>query len=117
MLSSLKKWFGRQAPPSVVIDEQGVSVTAGDGKVEQVAWHELQAIDIVTTDEGPFVEDVFWVLHAEGHGCVVPGQFGNALLDHANHFPGWNTEAVLAAMGSTDNARFEVWRKPDDRAY
>src|SRR3712207_6742199 len=32
-----------------------------NGQVERIAWNELAEIWIVTTDEGPLVDDVFWV--------------------------------------------------------
>ena len=32
----------------------------------------LNEIKIVTTDEGPFVADVFWVLNDNNSGCIIP---------------------------------------------
>jgi hypothetical protein len=101
----------RRRQPVITIDEQGVRRELPDGSVEQVLWEELESIDIVTTDAGPFAEDVFWVLSAGHHGCVVPGALGSRILDHSNRFPGWDTRALILAMGSTENARFEVWRR------
>lgn len=107
-------WLERQKKkrgPVISINEHGVRRELPDGSVEQVLWDELEAIDIVTTDDGPFVEDVFWVLGAGDHGCVVPGSEAGPILDYANHFPGWDTVALIQAMGTAENARFAVWRR------
>lgn len=92
------------------IDDLGVRQQLA-GTVAEVKWEELEAIDIVTTDEGPFVEDVFWVFHGRQGGCVIPGELGSRILDFANRFPDWDTSAVVTAMGSTGNARFRVWTR------
>jgi hypothetical protein len=42
-----------------------------DGKVERVAWADLQKVEVVTTGDGPFAPDVFWVLHGTDGGCAV----------------------------------------------
>jgi hypothetical protein len=68
----------------------------------------------VTTDHGPFVDDVFWLLIGEdGKGCAVPSEAEGmkALLERLQRLPGFDNEAVIAAMGSTSNARFRVWKR------
>src|SRR5262245_48120334 len=47
----------------VEVTEWGVTCTSPNGPVERVAWDDLQKVELVNTDEGPFVPDVFWVLH------------------------------------------------------
>jgi len=74
----------------------------------------LYGIAIVTTDEGPWSEDVFWLfIGANGSGCAVPGgAVGDAVFDRLKRLPGVDYEAVIIAMGSADNASFEVWKRP-----
>lgn len=110
---------GRPAPEPerVEFDDEAVTRWMADGRSERVRWDELEEVAIVTTDEGPMVEDVYWLLIAEGgeRGCAVPqGIAGmDALLERLQELPGFNNAAVIAAMGSTDNAKFVCWRRAD----
>src|SRR5262245_60444009 len=46
--------FGRAAQTErVCFDEQRITRTLPDGKIETVEWNDLQEIGILTTDEGP----------------------------------------------------------------
>lgn len=76
-----------------------------------MGWQDLVRIEIMTTDEGPMAEDVFWLfIGHDGSGCALPGgQVGDALFARLKRLPDVNYEAVLLAMGSTDRARFAVW--------
>ena len=65
MFDRLNQLFGRRPRPVrqaeiVTFDDERVTRTMTDGRVEQVRWADLREIVIVTTNEGPFVEDVFW---------------------------------------------------------
>jgi len=97
----------------VVFDEEGVMRTMANGQVEGVRWDDLVRVEIMTTDQGPFVDDVFWLLSAEDHGCAVPSESEGmlALLERLQELPGFDDEAVIRAMGCTDNEFFEVWSR------
>ena len=48
---------------------------AGEDDMEAVAWDDLAAVVIRTTDLGPFVDDVFWLLQrGDGSVVVVPSE-------------------------------------------
>jgi len=99
---------------SVWFDDVGVHRRLSDGAMEEVAWANLVRVEILTTDEGPAVDDLFWVLHgANGTGCVVPSEAvpGDALLVRLQALPGFDNEAVIRAMSETGNARFLAWEK------
>lgn len=103
----------RAAPSAVHVDAHGVRRLRGREVVEEVAWSELVAVHIATTDDGPFADDFFWLLQAEdGTGCAVSGPDAEAhdLLARLSRLPGFDAEAVLRACGSTDNALFPCWR-------
>ena len=76
-------------------------------------WDDLQRVEIVTTDHGPFAPDVFWVLHGLKAGCVIPqGATGEKeLLERLQALPGFRYEAVIEAMSSTENRRFLCWER------
>lgn len=84
-----------------------------DGKVERVDWADLQKIEVVTTSDGPFAPDVFWVLHGTDGGCVVPqGATGDGrLLERLQALPSFDNDAVIEAMCSTSDRRFLCWQR------
>ena len=84
-----------------------------DGKVERVGWADLQKVEVVTTADGPFAPDVFWVLHASAGGCAVPqGATGeNELLARLQALPGFDNRAVIEAMSCTSDRRFLCWQR------
>ena len=98
----------------VEFDDTEIRRRRGSSTVESITWDELAAIDIVTTDQGPHTEDVFWVLmnHDQSVGCAIPGEIVTDLLPRLQALPGFDNGAVIQAMGSTANARFVVWRRP-----
>lgn len=97
----------------VQLTDVGVSCIHPDGLVERVAWDDLRRVEILTTDQGPFVPDVFWVLHGTESGCLIPqGATGEEeLLRRLQGLPGFRNEAVIEAVPSTANRRFLCWER------
>jgi hypothetical protein len=71
----------------------------------------LDEVVIVTTSDGPFAEDLFWVLRSGDREEVIPSGYATNLLETLQRLPGFDNEAVIRAMGSTSDARFIVWRR------
>lgn len=84
-----------------------------DGKVERLGWADLQKVEVVTTGQGPFDPDVFWVLHGTDGGCAVPqGATGDSeLLERLQALPGFDNGAFIEAMSCTSDRRFLCWRR------
>jgi hypothetical protein len=80
-----------------------------------VRWDDLVEVAIVTTDEGPIADDLFWVLLSSDHktGCSIPqGIEGEKeLLSRLQALPGFDNGEVIKAATSTTNARFVCWKK------
>jgi hypothetical protein len=101
--------------PVVTFDDQEVVYRRPDGWEEGIRWDELEHVTIVTTDEGPFLDDVFF--HLEGAGgrerCVVPSETEgmDRLLYRFQQLPGFDNDAVISAMTSTENATFRAWTR------
>jgi hypothetical protein len=86
--------------------------------IERIAWNEVEAIDIVTTDAGPFVVDFFFVLSGNGRGVVVPLDLAtknNFVQELQNRFPDLDNGVIISASGSTRARQFVVWRKAGSR--
>jgi tellurite resistance protein len=58
---------------------------------------------------------VFWVLVADGSGCVVPSEAEGTdqLLKRLQELPGFDNQAVIQAMASTDNREFLCWKRQE----
>jgi len=97
----------------VTVDDVGCTCLRPDGQRESVRWDALEEVLLVTTDAGPFQTDVFWVLAAGETGVAVPqGATGEGeLLERLQQLPGFDSRAVIAAMGCTDNQRFICWKR------
>ena len=99
----------------VEFDDEIIKATRPDGTVEMVTWDELTKFEVFTTDEGPFVEDVFFVLHGNDRGCAIPQGANNtqALIERLQQLPGFDNHQFIEAMGCTSNNRFLIWEKTD----
>ncbi len=88
----------------VTFDDFEIKCQRSSGLVEQVAWDDLQAVLIQTTADGPFSDDVFWVLVGQNGGCVVPAgaQGADDLLARLQTLPDFDNETVIAAMSCTE---------------
>ena len=98
---------------SIQIDDWGVRRL--DASNEAIAWADLVKVEIVTTDEGPWSEDLFFLLEgADGKGVAVSDALANAsglIAALQQRLPGIDNDAVIASASCTENARFLVWRK------
>ena len=98
---------------SISVTEEGVTRTRGNRKVESVTWEDLAEVAIVTTSDGPFEEDVYWLLIGKsGGGCAVPQSLDpqGEILKRLQTLPGFDNEAVIQAMGSVENATVVCWK-------
>lgn len=105
------------SPFALAVDDDGVSLRRLDAPSGTVAWSDILGVDLFTTDEGPWAEDVYWVIHRRqgGEPLIIPGgtEGVDALLAAVEtRLPGFDMEAVIRAMGSTVNARFPLWQAP-----
>lgn len=114
---SYHHWRQCQPQPRecVTFDDIGITRKMLTGKLESIRWDELSKISIFTTDEGPLVEDMFWVFEnaAQTKGCFIEnGADGlSDLLKHIQTFEGFDNLQVVEASGSTRVAKFVVWAK------
>lgn len=80
---------------------------------QSLQWSELIRVAVQTTDEGPLSPDVFFILGAKEGTLIFPqGAIGEAeMLHQLQKLPGFNNEALIEAMGCTDNKTFICWEK------
>ena len=102
--------FGR-----ITMDDEKVIYHRPDQTQDEVMWNDLTEVGILTTDEGPVLEDVYFMLvgSSRGKGCAIAqGAIGiEPLLAKLQSLPGFDNEALIKAMGCTSNNRFVCWKK------
>ena len=66
---------------TIATTDAAVSYEHPNGKTESIAWDELRRVEIITTDEGPFLPDSFWVLTSDTTQCTIAqGAKGESML-------------------------------------
>jgi hypothetical protein len=103
------------ADTGITIDEDGVRRQLADGTEESVTWAKLSEVAIRTTPEGPWKEDVFFLLMAEGGGgCAVPAGHPSAddLMTRLQSLPEFDNDAFIEAMTTIEDGLFVVWQRP-----
>src|SRR6185369_4374105 len=109
---------GRLIPESlftVAADEWQISVSDPEGNERNTTWSLIERVLIRTTDEGPFLPDVFWIVEPiDKSALVFPGGStgeSDVLRALQASLPGFRSEQVIAAMGSTANQEFLLWER------
>ncbi|PTY02998.1 hypothetical protein DB347_22650 [Opitutaceae bacterium EW11] len=98
-----------------MFDDREVRFQKPDGTSDSIAWGDIAEVGVLTTDEGPIQEDVFFMLLDREHkrGCAIPqGAAGtDVLLTRLQALPGFDNAKLIEAMGCTSNNRFVCWRR------
>jgi len=114
LLIYLEPRLRRREFETVQVDDVGILRVEGSVQ-EEVRWDSVTEVKIITTNAGPYREDVFFVLvGSDGKGCLVPhaAAVRTKLLETLQaRFPIDDT-AVIAAMGCTSNNSFLLWKRP-----
>jgi hypothetical protein len=103
------------------IDDAGVEYSYCDG-VRRAEWKEVSEVRIQTTDEGPFLEDVFFGIHTGSPSApqlIVPHDDavrGRLLEELQQRLHGVDDRAVIEAMGCCERRSFVIWKRPVEAA-
>ncbi|SDD72027.1 hypothetical protein [Actinokineospora iranica] len=98
----------------ITVDDDGVRRLLADGNEETVSWADLAEVAIRTTPEGPWKEDVFFLLMKQGGGgCAVPAGDPSAdeLMARLQSLPNFDNDAFVEAMTTTEDGLFVVWQR------
>ena len=76
-------------------------------------FKDIIEIKIVTTDQGPWLPDVFWVLKSPNTTITVENDapFFPILLVQLQNIDGFDNDQVIKAMQSTEWAEFIAFKK------
>src|SRR3954467_15370012 len=106
-------WEVRRRGEELQITDEGVLRKLARGDSEYVRWSELREVSIVVMQGANSGEDYCFVLAGTGTSGVLVGQSLAAqhdLLSHLGKLPGFDHRAIAAAMSSSVNQRFVLWR-------
>lgn len=99
----------------VILENDTVTCIRPGGTVESFSFQKLISIEILTTEDGPFLPDLFWVFHEEaGGGAVIPAEAEGfqEVADRAFDLEGFDFSRFIESQGSTSPATFPVWKRP-----
>ncbi len=113
MWSFLSRIFNLGPVPSRMpfysIDESGIREIALVDKKH--LWSDVLHVGIVTTEDGPFFDDVFFIIETnQGNICIPQAQAMKLdLLKNFERLPGFKWEQVIDAMTCATDASFACW--------
>src|SRR5262245_17686214 len=83
-----------------------------------IALDEFDEIGVETTDQGPFVEDVFWILKRGDLRLRIgePHPVFKVLMDRFSSLRGFDWGPFVEAQSCTDNRYFPCWRRAHEPA-
>lgn len=96
-----------------IIEGQAIYMKRAFRKPVCLNLTELDEIGVETTDQGPFIEDVFWILK---HGNLRfrigdPHPVFKVLMDRFGKLEGFDWRLFTEAMCCTDNRYFICWKR------
>ena len=123
MFAKLQNWFTKKSPNhlrQILFSFDGHTITA-DGPLAHrtsVRIEDICEIGVETSDAGPFVEDVFWLINRDTDGLRIPqdSPVFKALMDAFGSFDGFDWQPFTEAMACTDRRYFLCWRRPHESA-
>jgi hypothetical protein len=98
----------------VDIDEEKLTIQWPNGNKDEYLLKNLKIVSVITTDQGPFMPDVFWFLLLDipimiPDDSMFPGT--EKIKDILFKLPRFDYKEFTKAMCSSDNNAFEVWRR------
>jgi hypothetical protein len=97
----------------IEITEEYAKVSHPKRPEEEINWNEIEEINIMTTDQGPFVPDVWLILMGNGKRCSIPQGYSGweDVYNKVSKFPGFDFENVIKSATSIENKTFNLWKK------
>ena len=89
-------------------DDLGIAV----GRSDVIPWSDICEIGVETTGRGPWLDDFYLVLVANGRRPVrIPEALAPVVLPALQRLPAFDNEALLRATGSAERAYFVCWKE------
>lgn len=99
-------------PYQIIVTDESISCTHPKRATKLIRWQEINEIRLITTSDGPFLPDEWYLFVGDDGGCSVPSEAKGfeVLWDiFKTRFPGFDYEGIIQA-GTTDEQRV-LWKK------
>ena len=98
----------------VTSDEREIVLASRDQQIARIAWSDIARVIVRTTDEGPFLPDVYWEIYRDEDqpALMFPqGVAGDGELigELQRRLPGFANDRLIQALTRTSNDVFVVW--------
>jgi hypothetical protein len=82
----------------------------------KIPWKDVEKIEIFTSDDGPWSEDLWWLFFLKGKEEPVDVPNGSKGISKIfdvmkTHFDEADMGSIAKAIGSTNNNSFRVWKE------
>ena len=97
----------------VTLVDSRITATYPNGKRMFVDLSQLQQVDVLTNDSGPWGLDVWWILKSTDGECRFPqdAQIQAEVLDNLFALKDFDELKFIRAMGSTSHQEFVCWAR------
>lgn len=111
-------FFTRPLRADYRLDGHTLTVTRPFRRRMTLPLDDLDEIGLETTDEGPFVEDVYLILQRGATRIRIgePHPVFAQLLEHFQSLEGFDWNAVIEAMACTECCYFTCWKRAETSA-
>ncbi|MEP3347415.1 MAG: hypothetical protein ABJN34_07755 [Litoreibacter sp.] len=109
----------QDGPGVVEVDERQITYFTPSGG-GAVSINDLARVTIITSDQGPYADDVHWLFEENGGTkLLIPNSAEGAaqLFDALSPLKGVDFEAAIRAMEATENDSFVIWAKEPARLH
>jgi hypothetical protein len=120
MLTELKDWFAKRSPNHARHTRFSFDghTFAADGPFARrisVRIEDVQEIGIETTDRGPFIEDLFWLINRDTDDLRIPqdSPVFATLMDYFGKWEGFDWQPFTEAMACAECRYFLCWKRSD----
>ena len=97
----------------MTIEDSGIVFVRGSRVRESVPWSDIDRIVIHTTAQGPFDDDVFFVVETSTTSFWIPQPAPgvDTLLQRFQQWDGFQSAQVIEAMSCCENSEFVCWER------
>ena len=75
-------------------------------------FKEPERVSIITTSQGPFYPDMFWLVESSSGIGIFPSEDRDSdFLSEAQDLPGFDNEMVITAASSSEDKIFVCWER------
>src|SRR5271166_744669 len=105
-LKTLFKAYGRTVPVwKIQLNADGISLIVSGIVERRIGWNDIRRVLVVTTDDGPFLDDFFYVFECKESCIFVPPEWQqrlNLIEVLQARLQGIHFESMIEAAGSVE---------------